>query len=191
MENIHYNVYDILQLEKGTLQWATGEYENVDLMLGIAPDAGQAGWPWNKVEEVMLLDKVFKIYKGQKHDIMTWPIFSLVAIGCCPGNRVIGKRAFMTGLVFDCQVQSKRAGPACQGYFWLVFDCQLQQKWDFLRKCVPKQCTAPRLEHHPWYFGHIMTQKLLPGTVKTINPYTLATGQSTAPRQEPHSCCWL
>ena len=69
-----------------------------------------------------------KNYKGQKHDIMTWPIFSLVAIGCCPGNRVIGKRAFMTGLVFDCQVQSKRAGPACQGYFWLVFDCQLQQK---------------------------------------------------------------
>ena len=56
MENIHYNVYDILQLEKGTLQWATGEYENVDLMLGIAPDAGQAGWPWNKVETVMLLN---------------------------------------------------------------------------------------------------------------------------------------
>ena len=55
MENIHYNVYDILQLEKGTLQWATREYENVDLMLGIAPDAGQTGWPWNKVYDVILL----------------------------------------------------------------------------------------------------------------------------------------
>ena len=47
----------------------------------------------------------FKIYKGQKHDMMTWPFFSLLAIGCCPGNRVIPKRAWVTGLVFDCQVQ--------------------------------------------------------------------------------------
>ena len=47
----------------------------------------------------------FKIYKGQKHDKMTWPIFSLLAIGCCPGNRVIPKRASATGLVFNCQVQ--------------------------------------------------------------------------------------
>ena len=47
----------------------------------------------------------FKIYKGQKHDKVTWPIFSLLAIGCCPGNRVIPKRAWVTGLVFDCQEQ--------------------------------------------------------------------------------------
>ena len=85
---------------------------NKHLMLGIASDAGQTGWPRNKSYDVTLAGFQFKIYKGQKRDIVTWRSFSLVAIGWCPGNRVTGKRAFVTGLVFACQVQSKREGPA-------------------------------------------------------------------------------
>ena len=130
----------------------------------------------------------FKIYKGQKRDIVTWRSFSLVAPRMVPGkssHRQKGLRDWAR-FVLPGAVKTRRA--CVTG---LVLSCQVQSKRDFLRKCVPKQCTAPRLEQHSWYFGHIMTQKLLPGTVKTICPYTLATGQSTAPRQEPHSCCCL
>ena len=82
-------------------------------------------------------------------------------IGWLPENRVTSNMAFVTGLVFTCQGQSKR---------------------DFLRKYVPKQCTAPRLEQHSWYFGHTMTQKLLPGRVKTLCLYK--TGHRAEHRTE-------
>ena len=118
---------------------------NKHLMLGRASDAGQTVWPRNKSYDVTCAGLQLKIYKGQKRDIVTWRSFSLVAPRMVPGKSshrqkglrdwarfvppgaVKTRRACVTGLVLSCQVQSKR---------------------DFLRKCVPKQCTAPRLEQH-------------------------------------------